>query len=239
VDFRQNWFLADLPELDLIRLEPHLVPVRFERGQVLCEPGEIMDYVWFFRTGMSSDIHMLEDGFAVEVWAFGYESAFGLGSALGRVHSFTRDLCQVGGDGWKLPAGAFRAVYADSEALRHQVLRHTQVAISFAGRSMACNAHHSLDERLCRWLLTADDHTESPTLATTHEFLAIMLGVTRSSLTMALGELHKLGAVSLGRGSVGVTDRALLERRTCACYRATRVCWETLRPGVDHRVASG
>jgi CRP-like cAMP-binding protein len=239
VDFSQNWFLADLPEQDLRRLAPHLAPVKFERGQVLCEPGQIMDSVWFFRTGMSSDIHVLEDGFAVEVWAFGYESAFGLGAALGPVHSFTRDLCQVAGDGWRLPASTFRAVYADSEAMRRQVLRHTQVAISFAGRSMACNAHHPLEERLCRWLLTAADHAESDALGTTHEFLAIMLGVTRSSVTMALGELQKLGAVTQSRGVVTVERRELLERRSCDCYSATKLCWRSLRPGEPPKVASG
>ena len=232
MDFRENWFLGALSEPDLARLAPQLTPVEFKLGKVLCEPGQLLDTVWFFRTGMSSDVYVLEDGFEVEACAFGCESAYGLGSALGPAQSFTRDLCQVPGDGWQLPAAAFRAALVQSSAMTLLVLKHTQAALGFMARSIACNAHHDLDARLARWLLTADDHGgPAGTVQTTHEFLAIMTGVQRTTVTEELGALQRRGQVELGRAKVTITDRAALQRTACGCYVATIDAWEALRPG--------
>jgi CRP-like cAMP-binding protein len=237
VDLRDNWFLAALPDEDLTRLARSLAPVEYRRGQVLCEPGQELDAVWLFRTGLSSDVHVLEDGFEVEVCAFGCESAFGLGAALGHALSFTRDLVQVPGDGWRLPAPAFREAYARSPAMQALVLRHVQTAIGFMARTVACNARHALEARLCRWLLTAADHSHGEAVATTHEFLAVMLGVTRTSVTLGAGELQKQGAIAVRRGEVAILDRPLLERRSCRCYAFTREAWEAVRPGAAHAIA--
>lgn len=229
---RANWFLGGLSEADHAKVERHLQPVEFKLGQILCEPGQDLDAVWFFRTGMSSDVYVLEDGFEVEACAFGYESAFGLGSAVGPACSVTRDLCQVPGDGWRLSAAAFRAAVATSPEMLRLVLKHTEAMAGFMARSIACNARHNLQARLARWLLTASDHAEEARrVATTHEFLAVMNGVQRTTVTEQLGAFEDAGLVELGRGSVSVRRREGLESRACGCYQATKDTWEALRPG--------
>lgn len=228
--YADNWFLGALSAEDLGRLKPHLAKVEFARGQTLCEVGQPVDAVWFFRTGMSSDIHILEDGFEVEVCAFGYESAFGLAAATGRSVALTRNLCQIGGDGWRLPAAVFADCCARSPALDRLVIRHSQAAMSFMARSMACNSRHPVEVRLCRWLLTAADYAPERSLDLTHEFLSAMLGATRSSVTVSLGELQRDGLLKVSRGAIELVDRQGLMRRTCECYASTRDAWSHLRP---------
>lgn len=239
MDVRENWFLGALEGDDLRRIQSQLTPMPFDLGQVLCEPGEEMTHVFFYRAGMSSDICVLEDGFEVEAAGFGHQSAYGLGAAFPGAVSFTRNICQVAGDGWRLPASVFRDALSQSIPLHTLVLTHVQALLGVMARSVACNARHGLDLRLARWLLTAGDHSPGDAVHTTHEFLAVMTGVQRTTVTEELGAMQEQGLVELGRGRVMLADRGRLERRACECYAATVQAWERLRPGSQERPLAG
>jgi CRP-like cAMP-binding protein len=219
---KQNQFIASLSEKDLLRLEPHLSTVAFPLGKTLCEADADIEHVWFPHSGVVSQLNILKDGSEVECCTMGNETAFGIvvGSAPSR--SYTRDIVQIAGEGSMMSGRSFRAAYADSPALQALVHRHMQVAMGFMAQSVACNARHKIEARLCRWLLTCADYVEGEYLPLTQEFIAAMLGVQRTTVTDAASGLQDMGAIRVVRGKVTILDAVALGQRSCECYAVTR-----------------
>ena len=201
------------------RLEPYLAHRSFERGEVFYEPGDLMSHVYFPHSGVISLLSVMDDGSAIETSTVGRESAVGLLAGLTPLQAFSRVIGQSRGYVSYIEASRLRVATAHSAALRDVILRHCDALLAHAQQSVACNALHDVEERFCRWLLTCHDRADGDELAVTQEFLAMMLGVQRTTVTQVAGMLQDAGLISYQRGRVTILNRAGLQARACECYR--------------------
>jgi CRP-like cAMP-binding protein len=219
----------DLPTYE--QIEPHMEHVRFERGEVFYEPGQPIDKVYFPHTGVISLLSVMEDGSAVETSTIGSESAVGLLAGLTRINAFSRIIGQAPGLVSTIKADRLRGITAGSPILRDVILRHCDALLANAEQSVACNALHDVQERFSRWLLTCHDRTEEgEDMQLTQEFLAMMLGVQRTTVSQVASLLQEAGLIRYQRGRMRVIDREGLEQRACECYRRVRDHKEKVLP---------
>ncbi len=216
----QNQLLAALPPAELSLLHPHLIRVRMVNGQSLHEPGERIDNVYFFEHGICSMVAVAQDrGIGVEVGVIGPEGMVGLTMLLDlEATSYNRAMVQMPGVAHRMPASTLRGCLDQAPVLRRRLMRRLDGFMALISQTTACNSRHSVTERCARWLLLAHDRNDGDELALTQEFLATMLAVRRSGVTIALGALRDAGLVRSGRGRVIICDRPGLEAAACECY---------------------
>jgi hypothetical protein len=171
---------------------------------------------------------LMEDGQSVEGATIGSEGVAGLSVFLGDGSSQDEVICQVPGPAARMSADRFRAAYERSRALHDQLHRYTLALMGQIGRTAGCNRVHPIDERCARWLLMTADRCGADEFPLTQEFLAIMLGVRRPSVTVAAGVLQHAGLIRYRRGIVSIIDRAGLEDAACEDYRLTRDIYERM-----------
>lgn len=230
---RANQLLARLGRADYARLEPDLTVAELPLAMTLFEPEVEIRQIWLPHSGVVSQLNILLDGSAVECCTMGNETGFGLLAGLEPAVSFTRDIVQIPGRASVIAAAEFRAACAASPSLQEVVRRHLRTSMGFMAQSVACNARHRLEARLCRWLLTCADYVSGPQLPLTQEFIAAMLGVQRTTVTDAAGDLQDHGVIRVLRGKVTVMDFAALRQRSCECYEHVRKrIDETLGPAI-------
>lgn len=214
-----NKILSRLASADLARLQPHLKPVRFDSGMVLYEAGADIDFGYFPQHGTLSAVVVMRDGRMIEVATIGNEGAIGLPRPLLAGKSPNRVFVQVPGDGLKIEAELLERETQRNPALQLLLSRY-QSAFQFqTAQSVACNGLHALRERCCRWLLMTHDRAGGDEIKLTHEFLAVMLGVRRPSVTETLQELQEQGLLTYNRGAITIVNRAAMESQSCECYR--------------------
>jgi CRP-like cAMP-binding protein len=201
------------------RVERELTTVPVALRQLLQEADAIVERVYFPVEGFCSILTLLRDGQMIEVATIGREGASGALGALEGVTTPTATMVQGKMDAClAMPAEAFRREM-DLRGPFHGLLTHyTHTLVSIAMQSTACNAVHSIEQRLARWLLAAANHMESDEFDLTQEFAAMMLGASRQTVTLAAGVLQKAGALRYRRGRVTIIDRATLEELSCECY---------------------
>jgi CRP-like cAMP-binding protein len=218
---RTNRFLASFgAEVELLR--PHLSEVALKRGEVLIERGDEIRFVYFLHNGIVSKLTPFADGGEVEAALVGPEGAVGAAVAMGLRCSLTRDVCHVEARASRVPADRLRQVCAASPVIRDAVQRYVVWKLSSAIRSGACNARHSIGQRLCRWLLTCSDVLESRHIALSQEVFGKMLGVQRTSINPILQDLKAQGAIDIARSRISLRDPAVLLARSCECYLAMK-----------------
>jgi CRP-like cAMP-binding protein len=217
-----NRWLEALPHETFALLEPDLKHVTLPQGALCYGPGDPIDQVYFPHTGMISLLVTSGDGAMVETSSVGREGAVGLQCALGRRVSFTRALVQISGQFATIAASRFELAARRSAAIKDLVVSTVEMAWAEAQQSAACNAIHDGSSRLCRWLLQCVDRTGSNQLPLTQEFLAEMLGVRRTTVTLLAQELQKRGILRYSRGKITILDRAALEACACECYRVIK-----------------
>jgi CRP-like cAMP-binding protein len=230
-DHRANRFLAALDAEDFAVLEPHLEAVILPRGTVLYEPGDPIRYTYFPHDVIVSLVDVMEDGRLAEVAIFGREGLFGLLSAFVSREAFGRYVVQVPGTASRVPLEHMHTALQARPALQRQMLAYNEALLAQAYHTVACNAVHPVEARCCRWLLSTHDRLDQDALPLTHEFLAEMLGVQRSTVSTVLRGLQTSGLIEQYRGGIRVIDRAGLERGACECYRKIRFRFKTLLPG--------
>lgn len=215
---RRNQLLAALPLEEYERLLPHLHPVALSAGSTVHGAGELETHAYFITAGIVINCYLLEDGGVGEFAMVGREGL--LGTALFLDGGSTRSQAEVTSPGhaWWLRADVLQSEFARSSTLRHVLLLYTHVLMAQIAQTAVCNRHHSLDQRLCRWILLCLDRLPSNELTMTQELIAAMLGVRREGVTAALGSLQQAGLIHLTRGHVLVLDRPRLEARVCECY---------------------
>jgi len=221
-----NSVLAAMGE-DFELIGPHLRDVTLKAGQVLCEPGDQVRHVWFLHSGAVSKLTTFADGSEIESALIGREGAVGVAAALGLRRAVTRDVCHVAAAASRLEAARLVEACGVSDRIQEAVERHMVRKLCAAMRNGACNACHSVEERLSRWLLTCSDVLASDEIALPQEVFAKMLGVQRTSVNPALRALQAAGAVTLARSRVVIRDRRVLSGHACECYEAMR-CDEVL-----------
>lgn len=217
-----NAFLSALEAEDFARIRPDLTHLHLEAGAVVFEPDQPVDFVYFPTSAVLSVITVMGDGRAVETATVGSEGVVGLLPALGGTRSLSQTVVQISGDVQRLPVAGFRQLAFSSPSLRDLVVCHALLNTAQAQQSVACNALHDLVSRLARWLLLSQDRTRSRVIRLTQEYLAIMLGVQRTTVTMAARTLQDAGLIEYSRGAIRILDRPGLERAACECYAAGR-----------------
>jgi CRP-like cAMP-binding protein len=217
-----NQLLGALEPASLARITPHLVAVEFKLGATVCEAGGFLKYAFFPQGCVLSLLTVLENGSAIETENIGREGAFGLFAAMYSRVSFNRCLVQLEGDMVRCPIELLRLEFEQSELVRNLFVSYSETQLSQVQQTVACNAMHSTEERMCRWLLMMHDRAHGEALPYTHEFLSYMLGANRKSVTLAAQAMQSTGLISYRRGKILVLDRPGLERAACECYAIVR-----------------
>ncbi len=216
----QNLFLGAIPQADWLRWQDHLEWVDMPNGLVLSEAGHQAQHVYFPTTAIVSHMYTTQSGSPFELAVIGREGMTGASLLLGKGCESTpaHTVVTHAGEGYRLKQQVMVDSLALSPILLHMLLRYTQSLITQVGQQAVCNRHHSLDKRLCQWLLTRLDRLDGSQILTTHEAIAHMLGVRREGVTAAALALQRDDLISYARGRILVADRAGLEARTCECH---------------------
>jgi CRP-like cAMP-binding protein len=215
-----NNLLAALPADVYARLGPTLGTTPLKLKRFLYKPGEPIDEVYFPGGGFASMVTVLKDGSMVEVATIGREGMLGMSAALNRDPSPSATMVQAEIDTcYTMPAEEFRKEMDRRGAFYDLLTRYGQALVGFIMQSTACNAVHSVEQRLSRWLLMAHDRVGKDEFPLTQEFAAMMLGTSRPTVTVVAGTLQKAGLIKYHRGYVTVVDREDLEAASCECYR--------------------
>ena len=219
---RVNQLLGAMEPASRKWISPHLEPIELKLGAVVCEAGGLLKHAYFPQGSVLSLLTVLENGSAIETANIGREGAFGLFAAMYSRVSFNRCIVQLVGPMVRCPIEVVQSEFKASEHLRDLFVSFSETLLSQVQQTVACNAMHTTEERMCRWLLMMHDRAEGETLTYTHEFLANILGTNRKSVTLAAQSMQNAGLISYRRGTMQVLDRAGLEKASCECYAIVR-----------------
>jgi CRP-like cAMP-binding protein len=217
-----NKLLDRLRRQEYHRLVPHIQLVPLDFKQVLFEPRTSLDYAYFPREGVASMITLMEDGRGIEVATIGREGMIGLSTLLGGEKSIARFIVQIPGNALRMKAGVLKEETSRDTPLRRLLFLYNTAFLKQITQSVACNGLHSLRQRCCRWLLMSRDRMDTDELPLTHELLADMLGVRRSSVSEVLEPLQQKGLIHYHRGKLKILDYKGLEAVACECYRRVK-----------------
>lgn len=215
----KNRLLAALSQADFDQLASYLHPVSLSLRQVIYEPGAEIQHLYFVEQGVCSILNVMADGSTVEVGMVGNDGMTGLSAVINNGHSDNQVIVQVPGFAQRINTAQFRMAFNRSEGIRRVAHRCIGDALMLSSQTAACNRLHSMEQRLARWVLMASDRIQSDTMPMTHEFLATMLGVRRSGVTLVAGDLQRSGLISYHHGTLTVLNHEGLEALSCECYR--------------------
>ncbi len=228
-----NKLLATLPTKEYQRLHPHLVLTPLNIRQVLHKEGQPVREVYFPAGGACSLTKTMHDGQTAEVATIGNEGVIGAGVFFGDDLSATDTFMQVAGcSAYKIATEHFMEEMERRGGLYNRVIRYTQALLTQVMQTTVCNGLHSAEQRCCRWLLTTRDRLGTNELKLTHEFLAIMLGVRRPTVTLTIRSLHVAGLIGSARGSINIINLAGLEAASCECYQSVKANFQRLLPEI-------
>jgi CRP-like cAMP-binding protein len=204
---RNNQLLGALEPASLKRITPHLEPVSLKLGAVVCEAAGILQHAYFPQGSVLSLLTVLESGSAIETANIGREGAFGFFAAMYSRVSFNRCIVQMEGHMLRCPIEVLQHEFEGSNHVRDLFVSFSETLLSQVQQTVACNALHSTEERMCRWLLVMHDRAEGESLTYTHEFLSNILGANRKSVTLAAQSMQAAGLIEYRRGTIQVLDR--------------------------------
>jgi CRP-like cAMP-binding protein len=228
-DRPKNRLLAGLPDRDFRRIRAHLATVPLNVKETLLKRGAPIDYVYFPNGGVCSVTAMMNNGEAVEVATVGDEGMIGIAAFFGGQVMPGESMVQVPDtNAERMPIAAFQRELARRGALHDVVRRYSQGTIALMMQSTACMALHGVEQRCCRWLLMTHDRVDADQFDLSHEFLAIMLGVRRQTVTVVAGQLQAAGLIRYSHGHMEILNRAGLEAASCACYGVVRSAYDRL-----------
>ena len=223
-----NIILAQLPADEYAALAKHLVPVDLPLDKRLSEPNQPIEFVYFLNTGLISTDAVTLKGEQVEVGVTGREGFSGLPALLARPQMSHSVIIQGSGEGLRIRSAIVRAEFLKGGMLQKLVHAFAYLQLVQITQSVLCNRMHEVEARLARWLLTSADRMESEYLHLTQEFLSQMLGVQRSTVTVAAGELQRNGLIGYSRGRIHIIDRPGLIARACECYGIVNQSYERM-----------
>lgn len=213
-----NQLLAALPTDEFQRLTPHLERVVLKCGQILYKPNEWMGTAYFPEDAAISLVSRLSNRSTTEIGLVGKEGAIGLPIILGGNCSTNEAIVQIEGRALRLDAEILREEFARGQALQKRLLLYTQARLIQLSQILVCQTHHTIEQRLARWLLALADRTDFAQLFLTQTSIAQMLGVRRASITEAANVLQKAKLIDCRRGQISIVARGALETRSCECY---------------------
>jgi CRP-like cAMP-binding protein len=217
-----NRLLGLLSPQDYERLQPHLERLPLDYRQSLYRANRKIEFVYFIESGVGSLVNTMANGQAAEVGTIGNEGVVGLPLVLGDERAPTSVYVQVPGEGLRMTAALFKKELARSPSMQAVMLRYVHALFNQVAQSAACNHFHSLEQRCCRWLLMTRDRMQSDEFLLTQEFLAMMLGVQRTGVSLAAGALQRAGLITYKRGNVTILDNPGLKKLSCECYGVSK-----------------
>ena len=218
----RNHILARLTPDEESRLGPHLKYIDTELGELLLNAGDPIEYLFFPEGSMGSVVGVTAQGGSAEIGLIGSEGVIGAEVFLGADRIANRINIQMPDGGWKLPAAVAVSEFGRGGSFHNCVLRFFYRFLMQISQTAVCNALHGLEQRVARWLLMCLDRSPDDKIRLTQEFLSLMVGATRQSVSMVAGALQDAGAITYSRGVIRVVDRGGLERFACDCYAVMR-----------------
>jgi len=227
----QNQILAALPRRERERLLPYLEAVSLERGAILCEPEQALRHAYFPDTVLFALLSLAESGKSIEVGLLGYEGVLGIPIFLGSKSLPFRIRVQISGHAHRMKAALLKEEFDKCGPFHDLLLRSVHLLVVQASQAGACNRFHTIQQRLCRWLLASQERSQSNQLDFTQECLAELLGTNRTSATEAAGALKQAGLIGYGRGHITILDQKGLLAAACECHQIIkRESQRLLRP---------
>lgn len=211
-----NRILQNLSDETVSRLG--LKVVTLPVGREIEAIGKSIRHVFFLESGAASMTATFKDGKQTEVGLFGFEGAIGISALMGTKRSLNRVYMQIAGHGLAAPVESCRHEFDTNSNFRDLMLRYVQTQLIQAMQSAGCNLSHHLEQRLARWLLLCADRSRADVFVLSQQFLAMMLGVRRSSVNLALGNLVDKQLIAIKRNQIALIDKVALERHACECY---------------------
>jgi CRP-like cAMP-binding protein len=223
-----NRLLASLPAEAFSAISPHLKVVELKFGDVVAKAGSPIRRVYFPYSGVISLVVELDVGAMIETAMVGRDGVFNAAPALDGKVSLNKGIVQSAGSAGTIEVNRFRKLANEFEPFRSLLIRHDQVLFAQSQQSAACNASHSVEARMCRWLLYMRDLAGSDDLILTQEFLAQMLSVRRPSVSIVASPLQKAGLIKYTRGHMRLLDVKGLQKRACECYGTVKAHYQRL-----------
>jgi len=218
----QNLILAALPQNVYAAMEPHLERVPLAFGDVIAKTDEPVANVYFPFSGVVSLVVEMTEGYMIETAMVGRDGVANATSALDGKMALHRALVQLPGYAATIAPDRLRTLAHEFDPLHSMLIRHEQVLLAQAQQSAGCNASHTVEARMCRWLLRMRDLAGSDDLKLKQDFLAQMLGVRRTSVSVVAGTLQKAGFIRYGRGNIRLLDIEQLQLGACECYETVK-----------------
>jgi CRP-like cAMP-binding protein len=225
----ENQILALLPHEEHKRLMVNLQPVHLPKGKTLYHTGFPILHAYFLLSGMVSLVSTTAEGAAVEIGMIGNEGLAGLPLILYSNTSPYDVAVQIPANALQIKAHSLKAEFNRGERLQELLLRYTHVLLGQIAQSASCNRFHTMEARLCRWLLIGRDRVRSNNLHLTQEFLSQMLGTPRTNVTAIASNLQKLGLIHYSRGKIKILDPQGLADSSCECYRLVKGTMDQFR----------
>ncbi|HJV72086.1 Crp/Fnr family transcriptional regulator [Ideonella sp.] len=227
---RSNHLIAGLPIDARQRWLPRLERVEVPQGLALHQSGSQMSYAYFPTTAVVSLVYETADGASTELAVVGNEGIVGVELLLGGGSTTSSAVVRTAGEVLRLPPRMMQDEFARAGSAAHLLLRYTMALITQLAQTAVCNRHHSLDQRLCRWLLMSLDRVQGNEVVATQEQIANMLGVRREGVTEGALRLQGLGLIRYARGHILALDRQGLEKQACECYAVVKKEYDRLLP---------
>jgi CRP-like cAMP-binding protein len=218
----RNRILRSLSHEEYSRLLPFSEKVILGAGDILFEAGDRIADLYFIESGMASLLSTTESGSTVEVGMVGYEGFVGSALLLKTNRMPYRSMMQIAGEAIKIKAQPVLDQFDRNLDFRNLLLRYLHLILTQVSQSALCNRFHTLEGRLCRWLMISREIINSDEIPLTQEVIAQMLGVARTGVTMTAGVLQQSGLIRYRRGKITILDREALARSSCECYRVVR-----------------
>jgi CRP-like cAMP-binding protein len=221
----KNYILNTLPDEDYKRIHPDLEKVELERGQTIYLPDQPIKHVYFPNTSMISVVTNTSKGESIEAGVIGWEGIAGIEVLMGVDSTPSESMAQIPNGATRITTETIRREFDRGAAFHDLTLRYVHALMLQISQTALCNRLHSLEQRLARWLLMCRDRTETDEIRLTQEFLSIMLGVNRPSVTLAAITIQSGGYIKYSRGRIKILNRKGLEKIVCECYQAVKKTW--------------
>jgi len=223
-----NRLLAFLPPDVFAAIHARSKIVEMKSADVLAEAGSKVEHVYFPYSGVISLVVELKVGEMIETAMVGHNGVWNASAALDGRTSFNKGIVRIAGSAAVIDVDDLRAIADRFTQLRSLLIRHDQVLFVTAQQSAACNASHSVEARMCRWLLRMRELSNGDDLILTQEFIARMLGVHRPSVSIVANTLQKAGLIKYSRGNIRLVDVDGLKRGACECYATVTGYYERM-----------
>ena len=214
-----NHLIEMLPKRERSLLLRHCTVVGLEFGVVLCEDNQQYRHLYFPMSGFISLVSNLTHHKPLEMGGIGNEGMLGATMILGLPDVPMQAVVQGKGTAWRIDVAELQQLLSQCAKLRSVLKKYLFVLMSQLSQSAACAHFHELDQRLARWLLMSQDRAHSNEFYLTHQFLADMLGVRRSGISVAAKIMQQNHLIKYSRGKICITNRSGLERASCECYQ--------------------